>query len=104
MNAKRTSTKVDSSTRLRTTRRPSKRVSKLALFRVKVATIGLSLVAFVASLLSIAAYNPGVAKEAATPVQPQTITIVQSGGSVPLQLAPPPRVNAVRPFVRSRGS
>jgi hypothetical protein len=104
VNAKRTSTRVDSSTNLRTTRRHSKRVSKLALFRVKVATIGLSLVAFVASLLSIAAYNPGTANTAPAPAQAQTITIVQPGGSVPLQLAPPPRVNAVRPFVRSRGS
>jgi len=86
------------------TRRTSKRVSKLALFRVKVATIVLSIVAFVASLVSIAAYNPGIANKAAAPVQAQQITIVKSGGSDLLQLAPAPRVTAVRPLVRSRGS
>jgi hypothetical protein len=74
------------------------------LFRVKVATITLSIAAFVASLVGIAVYNPGISNEAVAPVQAQQITIAESGGSNLLKLAPPARVTAVRPLVRSRGS
>jgi hypothetical protein len=59
---------------------------------------------FFASLTGIAIYNPQVGNEAAVPVQAQQITIVKPGGSDSLLLAPPPRVSAVRPLVRSRGS
>ena len=104
MNTKRTSTKADSSIRLRTTRPTSRRVSKLALFRVKVATVVLSMVAFVASLTGIAIFNPVVENKAAAPVQVQQITIVRPGGSDPLLLVPQPPAAVVRPFVRSRGS
>ena len=100
MNTKRTSTKAGSSTYSRTTRRAPKRASKLALFRVKVATIVLSMVAFVASLAGIVAFNPGVGKQVAAPVQAAQITIVKPDGSTPLVLAPQPRVTAVRPLVR----
>jgi hypothetical protein len=104
VNAKGTSTKADSLTRSRTTRRTSRRTSKLALFRVKVATIVLSMVTFAASLTGIAVFNPGVSTVAAAPVQAQQITIVKPDSSVPQVLAPQPRVTAVRPLVRSRGS
>ncbi len=104
MSTKRTSTQVESSTRSTTTRRTSRRPSKLALLRVKVATIAVAVVLFFASLTSIAIYNPGAGSEAAVPVQAQQITIVEPGGSQTLVLAPPPRVTAVRPLVRSRAS
>lgn len=103
MDAKRTSTVAASSVRSRTTRRTGKRPSKVALLRVKVATIVMALVLFVASLTGIAIYNPQVGNQAAVPVQSQQITIIRPSGSDSLLLAPP-RVAAVRPFVRSRGS
>lgn len=104
MNTKGTSTKADSSIRSMMTRPTPRRVSKRALFRVKVATIMLSMVAFVASLTSIAVYNPGLGANVAAPVQSQQITIVKPGGSDPLRLVPQPPAIVVRPFVRSRGS
>ena len=104
MNTKRTSTMADSSVRSMTTRRTSGRPSKLALLRVKVATIAIAVVLFFTSLTGIAIYNPQVGNEAAVTAQAQQITIVKPGGSDSLQLAPLPRVSAVRPLVRSRGS
>jgi hypothetical protein len=104
VNTKSTSTKATSSTRSTTISRTSRRVSKLALFRVKVATVVLSMVAFVASLTSIAIYKPGVENKAAAPVQVQQITIVRPSGSDPLLLVPQSPAAVVRPFVRSRGS
>ena len=104
MNTKRTSTKADSSIRSMTTRRTSRRTSKLALLRVKVATIVVAVVLFFASLTGIAVFNPQAGYEAAVPMRAQQITIVKPGGLDSLLLAPPPRVAAVRPFVRSRGS
>jgi hypothetical protein len=101
---KRTNAKVGSSARSRATRRTSRRPSKLALLRVKVATVVVAVVLFFASLAGIAVYNPGVSNAAAVPAQPQQITIVQPGGSNSRVVVPPPRVNAVRPLVRSRGS
>jgi hypothetical protein len=83
-----------------TTRRSA---SKMALLRAKVATIGLAVALFLATLTGIAVYNPQVSKEAAALAPTQQIIIVQPGVSNSL-LAPPPHVNAVRPFVRSRGS
>ncbi len=96
-----------SSTRSATTRRTPKRPSKLQLFRVKVAAVVGALVLFFASLAGIAIYNPGVASQAAAPAQVQQITIVKPStpsGSNSVVLPPPPRVTAVRPFVRTRGS
>ena len=81
MNTKRVSTEAASSIRSTTTRRTSRRPSKLALLRVKVATIVVAVVLFFASLTGIAIYNPGVGNEAAVPVQAQQITIVKPGGS-----------------------
>jgi hypothetical protein len=102
VNTKSTSTMAHSSLRSRTTRR--RRPSKLALLRVKVVTIVTAVVLFFASLTGIAIYNPQVSNAAAVTVQAQQITIVKPGGSDSLLLAPPPRVAAVRPLVRSRGS
>jgi hypothetical protein len=68
-----------------------------------VATIIAAVVLFLASLAGIAIYNPQVGSQAAVPVQAQQITIVKPGGLDSLLLAPP-RVSAVRPLVRSRGS
>lgn len=82
----------------------TRRTSKAALLRVKVATVVGAVVLFLASLTGIAVFNPQVGNEAAVPVQSQQIIIVEPGGSDPLLLAPPPRVSAVRPLVRSRGS
>jgi hypothetical protein len=104
VNTRRTSTKADSLIRLGTTRHTSRRASKRSLFRAKVATIVMSVVLFFGSLASIAIYNPAVDYEAPVPVQAQQITIVKPNGSDSIVLAPQPRVNAVRPFVRSRGS
>jgi hypothetical protein len=104
VNTKETSAKADSSTRSVATRRASRRPSKLALFRVKVATIVAAVVLFFASLAGIVLYNPGAASQAAAAVQSEQITVVEPGGTRSLQLAPPPRVSAVRPLVRSRGS
>ena len=95
---------ADSSVRSGTTRRASRRPSKLALLRVKIATIVMAVLLFFASLTVIAIYNPQVGSEAAMPVRAQQITIVKPGGLDSLLLAPPPRLSAVRPFVRSRGS
>jgi hypothetical protein len=69
-----------------------------------VATIIVAVVLFFASLAGIAIYNPGVSNAAAVLAEPQQITIVQPGGSNSRVVAPPPRVNAVRPLARSRGS
>lgn len=104
MNTKRTSMKADSSIHSTTIRRGVRRPSKLALLRVKVATIVVAVVLFFASLAGIALYNPSVASQASVPVQAQQVTIVEPSGSRSLVLAPPPRITAVRPFVRSRGS
>jgi hypothetical protein len=104
VNAKRTSTVADSSIRSTTTRRTSRRPSRLALLRVKVATLVVAVVLFFASLTGIAIYNPQVGNQAVVPVQAQQITIVKPDGSDSLVLPPPPRVSAVRPLVRSRGS
>lgn len=104
MNTKRTSMKADSSTCSRTTRRRAKRTSKLALFRVKVATIILSMALFFGSLTGIAIYNPAINTQAPVPVSAQQITVVEPSGSASVVLAPRPRVTAVRPLVRSRGS
>jgi hypothetical protein len=95
---------ADSSIRLTTTRRTSRRPNRLALLRVKLAAIAIAAGLFFASLTGIAIYNPQVGSEAAVPVQAQQITIVKPDGSDSLLLATPPRVAAVRPFVRSRGS
>ena len=103
MSTKRTSTKADSST-YSTTRRTSRRVSKRALFRTKVATAVMSAVLFTGSLAGIAIYNPAVKNEPSAPVQAQQITVFEPGGSSSIVQAPPPRVTAVRPLVRSRGS
>lgn len=100
MSTKRTSTVADSSIHSTTTRR----TSKLALLRVKVATIVAAVVLFLASLTGIAIFNPQVGNEAAVPVRAEQITIIKPGGSDSILLAPPPRVSAVRPLVRSRGS
>jgi hypothetical protein len=104
VNTKRTSTVAASSIHSTTTRRASRRPTKLALLRVKVATIVVAVVLFFASLTGIAIYNPQVGNEAAAPAQTEQITIVKPGGSGSLLLALPPRVAAVRPLVRSRGS
>jgi hypothetical protein len=104
VNTKGTSTTAHSSTRSGATRRTARRPSKLALLRVKVATIVVAVVLFFASLAGIAMYNPGVANAATASVQASQITIVKPGGSDARLLAPPPRVTAVRPLVRSRGS
>jgi hypothetical protein len=103
VSTKRTSTKADSST-YSTTRRTSRRVSKRALFRAKVATVVMSAVLFAGSLAGIAIYNPAVKNEPSAPVQAQQITVFKPGGSGSFVLSPPPRVTAVRPLVRSRGS
>lgn len=103
MNTKRTSTKADSST-YSTTRRTRRRVSKRALFRAKVATVVMSAVLFLGSLAGIAIYNPAVKNEPSAPAQAQQITVFEPTGSSSVVLAPPPRVSAVRPLVRSRGS
>jgi hypothetical protein len=87
-----------------TTRHTRKRPSKLALLRVKVATIALAVLLFFTSLVGIAIYNPGVSTQPAAPVPARQITVVKPGGSDSLVLPPPPHVTAVRPFVRSRGS
>ena len=100
MSKKRTNTKAGSSTHSRTTRR----VSKRQLFRAKVATAVGAAVLFLASLAGIAIYNPQVGNQAAAALQTEQITIVEPSGSRSLLLAPPPRVSAVRPLVRSRGS
>jgi hypothetical protein len=104
VNTKGTKAKAGSSTRSGATRRTPRRPSKLALLRVKVATIVVAVILFFASLVGIALYNPAVASQAVVPVQSEQITIVEPGSSRSLLLAPPPRVSAVRPFVRSRGS
>ena len=104
MNTKRTSTVADTSIRSTTTRRTSRRPSKLTLFRVKVATIAMAMGLFLASLTGIAIFNPQVGNEAAVTVQAEQITIIKPGGSDSLLLVPPPRVSAVRPLSRSRGS
>jgi hypothetical protein len=104
VNTKATSRVADFSIRSTTTRRTSGRPSKLALLRVKVATIGIAVVLFFASLAGIAIYNPQVGNEAAVPVQAQQITVVKPDGSDSLLVAPPPRLSAVRPLVRARGS
>ena len=99
MSAKRTSTRADSTTR-RTARRPS----TLHLLRVKVVTIVAAVVLFLASLTGIALYNPQAGNGLTMPAQVQEITVVQPDGKNTVLLAPPPRVSAVRPLVRSRGS
>ncbi len=95
---------ADSSIGPITTRRTSRRPSKLTLLRAKVATIAMAVVLFFASLAGIAMYNPQVGNEATAPVQAQQITIVKPDGSDSLRLVPAPRVGPVRPFARSRGS
>lgn len=102
MNTK--STKAHSSTRSATTRRRPRRPSKAALLRIKIATIVGTAVLFLASLTGVAIYNPQLGSQTAVPVQSQQITISKQNGSSSIQLAPPPRVSAVRPLVRSRGS
>jgi hypothetical protein len=77
---------------------------RLALLRAKVATIGLAVALFVATLTGIAVYNPQVSKQSAAPLPTQQIIIVEPSGSDSLQLPSPPHVSAVRPFARSRGS
>jgi hypothetical protein len=104
VNKQRTSSETDPSIRPGTTRRTSRRPSKLVLLRVKVATIGMAVVLFFASLTGIAIYSPGASYEATAPVEAQQITIVKPGGSDTRVLAPPPGVTAVRPLARSRGS
>jgi hypothetical protein len=103
VNMKTTRTKANSST-CSTTRRTRRRVSKRALFRTKVATVVMSAVLFLGSLAGIAIYNPAVKNEPSAPVQAQQITVFEPNGSRSVVLAPPPRVSAVRPLVRSRGS
>lgn len=100
MNTNRTSTVADTSVRSKTTRQ----TSKLALLRVKVATIVAAVILFLASLAGIAIFNPQVGNEATAAAQTQQITIVKPGGLDSLLLAPPPHVAPVRPFARSRGS
>ena len=104
MKTKGMNTKAGSSTRSAATRRTPKRPSKLALFRVKVATVVAAVVLFFASLAGIALYNPALANQAAASVPSEQITIVEPSGSRSLLLPSPPSVTAVRPFVRSRGS
>jgi len=99
VSTKRTSTVADSSIHSTT-----RRTSKAALLRVKVATVVGAVALFLASLTGIAIFNPQAGYEAAGPVVDQQITIVEPGGSDALLLAPPPSVCAVRPLVRSRGS
>jgi hypothetical protein len=67
-----------------------------------VATIVLAVLLFIASLGSIAVFNPGVGSRAALD-QAQQITVVQPGRSQSL-LLPPPRVTAMQPLLRTRGS
>jgi hypothetical protein len=105
-----------SSTRSGANKRGPKRLSKLALLRVKIATIVAAIVLFFGSLIGIAIYNPGVAHaqapvpvQAQQPQQQQQINIVQPGtsnskNSAPVVVPAPPQVNNLRPFVRSRGS
>jgi hypothetical protein len=100
VNARATSTDLDPTMGSMTTRRST---TKLALLRAKVATVGLAVALFVATLTGIAVYNPQVSKETAAPLPTQQIIIVEPGGSDSL-LVQPPHVSAVRPFVRSRGS
>jgi hypothetical protein len=105
VNTRTTSTDPDSSVGSGTTRRTSRRTtSKLALLRAKVATIVMAVVLFLGSLTGIAIYNPQVGNRTAMPAQAQQITIVEPDRSGSLLQVPPPRVDAVRPFVRSRGS
>jgi hypothetical protein len=89
----------------KTTRRAARRrVSKLALARVKVATIVGAVVLFLASLTGIAVFNPGLQSSAAVPAQPQQITVVRRDGSQSQLVVPRPSVLAMPPLVRSRGS
>jgi hypothetical protein len=104
MSTKRTSTKADSSMHSKTTRRTRGRVSKLALARVKVATIVAAVVLFLASVTGIAVFNPGVQSTTAVPAQPQQITVVRRDGSQSQLVVPRPSVLALPPLVRSRGS
>jgi hypothetical protein len=97
-------TKAASSTRSAATRRKPRRASKLALFRVKVATIVVSMFAFIVSLVGIATFNPAVAQTTAAPAPAPQINIVQPSGSKPKVVTPQPRVTLPNPFVRSRGS
>jgi hypothetical protein len=97
-------TKAASSTRSTVTRRKPRRASKLAIFRVKVATIVVSMFAFVVSLVGIATYNPGVAQKTAAPAPTPQIQVLQPNGSKPRVVTPQPRVTLPNPFVRSRGS
>jgi len=86
------------------TRNASRRVSKLDLLRVKLATVVVAIVLFFASLKIITVYNPGVSTEASVPVPTAQITIVKPDGSDSRVFTPRSRVRAVRPLTRSRGS
>ncbi|MFN2292484.1 MAG: hypothetical protein ACK2UC_14930 [Anaerolineae bacterium] len=88
----------------KTTRRGARRVSKVALARVKLATIVAAVVLFLGSLTGIAVFNPGVQSAAAVPAQPQQIIVVRRDGSQSQLVVPRPNVLAVPPLVRSRGS
>ena len=61
-------------------------------------------VLFLASLTGIAVYNPGVSTQTAVPTETQHIKVVKPGSSKPKVVPAAPRVNTLRPFVRSRGS
>jgi negative regulator of sigma E activity len=97
-------TKAASSTRSAATRRKPRRASKLAIFRVKVATVAVSMFAFAVSLVGVATYNPAVAQKPADLAPTPQINVVQLNGSKPRVVTPQPRVTLPNPFVRSRGS
>lgn len=100
-------------------RRP-RRPTRAGLSRAKVATAFVSLVAFAGSFAGIAAYNPGVKAHAVATPPVSTVAAANSApatgstgdqfnvssqdNSAPIYVPPPPRMPALRPFARSRGS
>jgi hypothetical protein len=85
-----------------------KRFDKATLGRIKLATIVLSIIAFIGSLVSIIQFNPGVKGRAAAPGQVQPITIVSPNNPslqvVPFQSQPQFQTPFLQPFGRTRGS
>lgn len=93
-----------------------RRLSKAALLRVKIAAIGLSVVAFFGGLAGVVIANPAthsanLARSASQPaiiaqqpaIQPPTDFQPQLGGA-PLVMPTQPQMPFLRPLTRSRGS
>ena len=86
------------------------RMSKVALGRVKLAAIVLSVATFVATLGGVVYANPAI-KKTTTPaaqtvnvIVPNTPLVEPSLGAQPLTLPAMPQAPVLRPFARTRGS